>query len=91
MSTTLAKETLATIRRAWAPPPDLKTSKWAEQFRKVAASSPQPGSWRNSTTPYLVEIMDCDDDPEINTVAFMKPSRVGATEVFLNVIGLKTE
>lgn len=65
-----------------APPPPLTVSEHAEKFRYVA-SGPKPGKWRNATTPYLVEIMDCLTDPLIEKITFKKATRMSGTE-FIN-------
>ena len=74
-------------RIAFAPPPILKVSEWADAKRIVPSYSAAPGRWVTEKTPYLREIMDCFSDPAINRVVFMKCARIGATEAGLNVIG----
>ena len=71
------------------PIPRLTVSQWAEKYRVLSSvSSAEPGRWRNSRVPYLVEIMDrfspYDDAREI---VFMKGSQVGVTEAGFNAIG----
>ncbi|MGL5058615.1 MAG: phage terminase large subunit family protein, partial [Microcoleus sp.] len=62
----------------WRPPPDLKMSEWAERYRYLSPeSSSKPGRWKNSTTPYLVGIMDAISDPRNSEVTFMSSSQVG--------------
>ena len=74
------------IKKIIAPPPDLKVSELAEKERVVAPkSSSRPGPWRNTVTPYLVEIMDCYNDPFVEVVVVMKASRMGVTEVINNI------
>jgi phage terminase large subunit GpA-like protein len=46
------------ISEACLPDPIVKISEWAEECRVLPADSPEPGEWRNSRTPYLVDIMD---------------------------------
>lgn len=67
----------------------LTVSEWAQQYRVLSSvSSAEPGRWRNSRVPYLVEIMDrfspYDDAQEI---IVMKGSQVGVTEAGFNAIG----
>jgi phage terminase large subunit GpA-like protein len=75
------------MRVVFRPPPNLKVSQWAEQKRRLSRASPVPGKWHNSTTPYLVDIMDWKNDPNFHTGVFMKASRIGATEGVINMIG----
>jgi phage terminase large subunit GpA-like protein len=72
---------------AFAPPPLLTVSQWADQCRVVPSYSAEPGRWVTEKTPYLREIMDCFSDAAVNRVVFMKCSRIGATEAGINIIG----
>jgi phage terminase large subunit GpA-like protein len=70
------------------PPPMLTVSQWADEFRYVSRRvSPEPGRWRTDRTPYLKEIMDCFNDPQVETIVFRKPARIGGTEAILNALG----
>lgn len=68
------------------PPPDLTISQYAEERRILpGTSSSESGPWRNSRTPYLVEIMDClSPQHPAEDVVFKKPTQVGGTEVIIN-------
>lgn len=71
-----------------SPPEDITVSQWAEEHRILdVRSSAMPGSWRNSVTPYLSEIMDTMNDYEIEETIFVKPTQVGGTEALLNRLG----
>lgn len=78
-----------TFFKALKPPKRLKVSQWAEENRYlVSNTSSEAGRWRNSRTPYLVEIMDCLSlDSPIKKVAVMKGAQVGFTEAGNNWIG----
>lgn len=71
------------------PDPKLKLSEWADQHRVLSGrSSPEPGLWRTSRTPYLRDIMDAlMPTSPWERVVFMKGSQVGATECGNNWIG----
>jgi len=89
--------TLASLEGAYAegfsqgirPTKALSLSVWSEQHRRLSSkASAEPGRWRNSRTPYLVEIMDClSEESRIHEIYFMKGAQVGATELGLNWIG----
>ena len=67
------------------PPEDITVSQWAEEHRILGIrSAAMPGHWRNSITPYLVEIMDTLNDFEVVETIFVKPSQIGGTEALLN-------
>jgi phage terminase large subunit GpA-like protein len=79
---------LAGLTAAWAPPPKLTISQWADAKRVLSPeASAARGRWRTERTPYLREIMDAVSDPEVERVIVMSSSQVGKTEVVLNVIG----
>ena len=68
----------------------LKVSEWAGQERYISSSaSAFPGKWKNTLTPYMVEIMDnFSDTSNIQQVAVMKATQVGFTAgVIENAIG----
>jgi len=72
----------------WTPPPNLKISDWADNYRRLSPeSSAEAGAWRTDRAPYQREIMDAFNDPDIQRIVFMKSAQVGATEILLNVIG----
>lgn len=79
---------LAVALEALRPPPVMLVSEWAEEKRILAEDEAEPGKWRNSRTPYLVEIMDrlSPHDPT-EEVIFMKGAQIGGTEVGLNALG----
>lgn len=73
------------------PEGELTISAWAENFRFVSqdrvADPALAGRWKNSTTPYLVSIMNCVTEPDVNEVIFLKSSQVGGTECINNILG----
>ena len=69
------------------PPEDISVSEWAEKYRVLDTSSAIPGPWKNSKTPYLVEIMNTFLDSDIEEIVFVKPTQVGGTEAMLNMLG----
>ncbi len=70
------------------PPEDLTISEWAEKYRMLdSKTSALPGPWKNSLTPYLVEVMDSLMDYETEEVVLCKASQLGGTEAILNILG----
>ena len=80
---------LAAARKAARPEPRLSVSDWADQYRILTTrSSPEPGVWRTSRTPFLKDIMDSlSANSPWERVIFMKSSQVGATETGVNWVG----
>ena len=62
------------------PDPKIRISDWSDQYRVLTTrSSPEPGLWRTSRTPFLKDIMDAlMADSPWERVVFMKGSQVGA-------------
>lgn len=74
--------------KGFAPPPDIKVSRWAEENRVLSReSSAEPGKWRNDRAPYQVEIMDATNDPEVEEIIAKTCSQVGKNEIINNIIG----
>ena len=71
------------------PPPDLKLSEWADNYRRLSSeASAEPGRWKTSKAPYQKEIMDAITDITIKKVVVMSAAQVGKTEEMkLNPIG----
>src|SRR5574343_262080 len=71
------------------PKESMTVAEWADANRILALEgSAEPGQWKTSRTPYLREIMDqLSEDSKARTVAFMKSSQVGGTEVASNWLG----
>lgn len=68
------------------PEERLTVSRWAEK-KRVLTSGAITGPWRNSVTPYLVEIMDAFSDETVEVIVFVKPTQVGGTTAMENMIG----
>jgi len=79
----------AAFREGLKPDPVLTVSEWANENRYLpSSSSPEPGRWRTSRTPYLKEIMDClSPSSPVTEIAFMKGAQVGGSECGNNFIG----
>jgi phage terminase large subunit GpA-like protein len=80
------------VNQAWnsglTPPPMTLVSQWADENRVLPQSSPEPGEYRTSRTPYMREIMDCLAPSSLTReVDFMKGTQVGATDAGFNWIG----
>lgn len=74
---------------AFALPPRLTVSEWADEHRILAQkNSAEPGRWRTERTPYLRAIMDClSPDHSCEKVTFVAGTQVGKTECGNNWIG----
>ncbi len=70
---------------AWAPPPHLSLSEWADRNFVLPAGDANAGKWR--TLPYQRGILDAISDPGIERVTVMKSARVGYTKSFCAAIG----
>lgn len=78
----------AAWRRGLALDPQMLVSEWADRYRRLPASSAEPGRWRTDRTPYLREIMDClSTSSAIERVVFQKAAQIGGTEAGLNWLG----
>ena len=65
----------------------VSVSVWAERNRILPNGNAIPGPWRNSVTPYLVEIMDAFSDDTTEKIVFVKPTQVGGTSAMENALG----
>lgn len=74
------------VRKTLKPQPILLVSDWAEQHRILDDSSNLAGKWSNDITPYLVDIMNTMNDPDIRQTYFCKASQIGGTAALINVL-----
>jgi phage terminase large subunit GpA-like protein len=73
---------------AFAPPPRLTISEWADAKRYLSPeSSAEPGKWRTARAEYQRGVMDAICDPAIGKVVCIKGSQVGWTEILNNACG----
>ena len=68
------------------PRPRLKVSEFAEKYRYIAPPAAETGPWRNSRTPYLVDIMDAANNPLVKTIVVMTAAQVGKSEALNNIM-----
>lgn len=83
-----ARSTFSRAFSNYRPPEDMTVSQWAEKYRILSReSAAEAGPWRNSRTPYMVEIMDAFDDPRVHDLSVVAMSQTGKSELELNIIG----
>lgn len=73
-----------------AIPYEMSTSEWAEDRRGVGRGNRQ-GKWLNSTAPFLVEIMNCADDPYVRRITMQASRQIGKTSCGENIIGKRID
>lgn len=79
---------IGSVMRAYAPPPDLTVSQWAEAHRRLPAASASKGArWSNATAPYLAGIMDATTEPTARTVVIMGASQTGKSSAIHCTVG----
>lgn len=79
---------LAAGMAVFQPPPRLKVSEWADQYRQLPPEdSAEPGKWQTSRAEYQRGIMDAFNDPTADTVVVKASAQVGKTAILLNVCG----
>lgn len=78
-----AGEVIRKAMSAFAPPPDITGSGWADKYRHVVGG-PMPGRWSTDNTPDLRYPMDCITDPSIRGIVMVKPTRTGGTDGVIN-------
>lgn len=74
------------IRKTLQKTDNLTVSQWAEKYRILDDSSNLSGRWSNSITPYLIEIMDSFNDPDIRRIYLCKATQLGGTSALINIL-----
>ncbi len=72
----------------FTPPPDMKISDWADEFRELPPeASCEPGHWSTDRAPYQREMMNAICPPSAERIVMMTAAQVGKSEILLNTIG----
>ena len=69
------------------PPPERDAGKWAEDNRILPPDSPEPGRFRVSRTPYMVDIYKAFADDSLKIVVGVMGAQMGKTEGVFNLLG----
>ncbi len=76
------------FRDGLRPDEELSLSEWADRYRELPKTSPEPGRWHTDRAPYLREPMDAlSPGSEVNEVALQFAAQLGKTEILLNFLG----
>lgn len=76
------------MARAYAPPPKMPLSEWADNYRVLSPeAAAMPGKWKTSNEPMAKGVMDCVTHPLTEKVTVMAAAQVLKTEFVLNAIG----
>lgn len=74
--------------RAYAPPPKMALSEWADKYRVLSPEAAAlPGRWKTMNEPMAKGVMDCVTDPLTEKVTVMAAAQVLKTEFVLNAVG----
>lgn len=69
-----------------APPSALTIAQWADQTIVLSREeASEPGPWRTARAPYLREMMDCLNEPNIESAVYMVASQLGKTACLKNI------
>ena len=63
------------------PPPPLTLSQWANEYAWLSPDSGTADAGRWHAYPYQIGIMDAFTDPMVETITFLKSTRVGYTKI----------
>jgi phage terminase large subunit GpA-like protein len=76
------------LGKAWAMPPKMLVSDWADMYRRLSAEgSAEAGRWRTDRAPYQREMMNAVNDPKVRKVVYHTSSQVGKSECMNNILG----
>lgn len=64
---------------------------WADENRILPPGSAEPGPWRSSRTPYMIEPVRAFKNPQYNRVIWVMGSQMGKTANQFNVMGQRLD
>lgn len=75
------------IAKILAPPPKMKVSDWADNYRVLSEeSSAECGRWKTSRAEFQREIMDAINEIGTESVIIKSSAQIGKTEIILNIL-----
>lgn len=78
----LACEAMTALR----PAPNIAVSDWMEQHLLLPEDNAVPGPFRFDNTPYLREVVDSFNEPDVETVSLMWGAQLGKTTGLLGIL-----
>lgn len=85
------REILLNAAHAIRPPPDRTPDQWADQCRILPPGTAEPGPWRSSRTPYMIDIMRACANPKYKFIILVCGAQMGKTEGLFNVMGARLD
>lgn len=77
---------ISQLSKAWAPPPKLTVSEWADEFRYLSSESgAAAGKWH--TLPFQRAVFDAFSDPAVHTIVVMSATQMVKTVFIENSLG----
>lgn len=70
-------------RSAWKPADRRPPWQWCEENVRVDDTSPFPGKWRSSTSPWVRELMEVFADSTVNEIAVMCSAQSAKTQTIM--------
>ncbi len=80
------------VGSAWCaglmPDPDITVDEWADEYRYLPPDSAEPGKFRVSRTPYMIDIMrDLSPSSDVEEVVLVKGGQISGSETANNFLG----
>ena len=74
------------IHLAWKPSDRRSPWEWCEEHIVVDKTSPFPGRWRSSTSPWVKELMEVFADNRVTDIAVMCSAQSAKTQTIMNLV-----
>lgn len=73
-------------RAAWRPKDRRTVWEWCEEHVVVDNSSPMPGKWRSSNSPWVKELMEDFEDNRVRDISVMCSAQSAKTQTIMNCL-----
>lgn len=84
------RKVMLQMARLFSPPKRMSAHTWADKYRRLPKTAAESGRWSSERTPWIRDILEAVDSPQIDTVVVWAASQVSKTEgVIINYIGMR--
>ena len=80
-------ELMKKLSKAVKPVEKMTVTQWANKYLRLPSTAAEPGRYKTSRTPYVEEILNSVNQPDVKKIVVKSSSQIGKTEMLLGIVG----